>query len=117
MFKNLLGFWKGKDFLSHVFGDFGEMLDDTEQMFKLVCGSLLEHAEEPDLKKKIYDIDKKVNLLQKENDKWWRTRRWWIQSLRWLVIVNGSLAVGLWIVPGVEPDLKLDSGLAFEFFV
>jgi len=66
MFKNLLGFWKGKDFLSQVFGDFSEMLDDAEQMFRLVCGNLLEHVEEPDLKKKIYEIDKKVNLLQKD---------------------------------------------------
>lgn len=66
MFKNLLGFWKGKDFLSQVFGNFSEMLDGAEQMFRLVCGSLLEHVEEPDLKKKIYDIDKRVNLLQKD---------------------------------------------------
>jgi ABC-2 type transport system permease protein len=58
-----------------------------------------------------------VNLLQKENDQWWRTRRWWIQSLLWLAVINGTLAVGLWIVPLVEPDLQLEVGLAYEFFV
>lgn len=65
MFKNLLSFWKGKDFLSEVFGEFRHMLDDSEAMFKIVCGRLLENADEPNLKQKIYDIDKKVNLLQK----------------------------------------------------
>ena len=65
MFKNLLSFWKGKDFLSGVFGDFKDMLDDGEIMFKAVCGRLLENEDEPDLKQRIYDIDKKVNLLQK----------------------------------------------------
>jgi ABC-2 type transport system permease protein len=58
-----------------------------------------------------------ANLMRKENDQWWRTRRWWIQSLLWLLVINGALAVGLWIVPLVEPDLKLDVALAYEFFV
>lgn len=65
MFKDLLSFWKGKDFLSEVFGEFKEMLDESEIMFKAVCGRLLENAGEPNLKQKIYGIDKKVNLLQK----------------------------------------------------
>jgi phosphate uptake regulator len=66
MFKNLLSFWKGKDFLSEVFGEFKDMLDDSEVMFRKVCSRLLENQDEPDLKQKIYDIDKKVNLLQKK---------------------------------------------------
>ena len=36
-----------------------------------------------------------ANLLRKENGEWWRTRRWWLQSLLWLLIINGILAVGL----------------------
>jgi phosphate uptake regulator len=66
MFRNLLSFWKGKDFLSHVFEEFKGMLDDTEIMFRSVCGRLLENIEEPGMKQKIYDIDKKVNSLQKD---------------------------------------------------
>lgn len=31
------------------------------------------------------------NLLRHENDAWWRSRRWWINTLIWLVIVNGIL--------------------------
>jgi len=65
MFKNLLSFWKGKDFLSEVFDEFKDMLDDSEVMFKKVCSRLLDNRDEPDLKQKIYDIDKQVNLLQK----------------------------------------------------
>ena len=66
MFKNLLSFWKGKDFLAQVFEEFKDMLDDSETMFRAVCNRLIEHVDEPDLKKKIYEIDKKVNLLQKD---------------------------------------------------
>ncbi len=32
-----------------------------------------------------------ANLLRYENSTWWRTRRWWINSLIWLVIINGTL--------------------------
>jgi len=66
MFKNLLSFWKGKDFLAKVLEDFRIMLDDTESMFEAVCARLLGSAEEPELKEKIYEIDGKVNRLQKE---------------------------------------------------
>lgn len=65
MFKNLLSFWKGKDFLAQVFSEFNEMLDDTKRMYEMVCKTLLDNVEEPDLKKKIYEIDKNVNRLQK----------------------------------------------------
>jgi ABC-2 type transport system permease protein len=44
-----------------------------------------------------------TNLLRKENGEWWHTRRWWLQILIWLLIVNGILAVGLWVVPVVDP--------------
>ena len=66
MFKNLLSFWKGKDFLAQVLGEFKNMLDSTESMFKAVCSRLLEQTEGPDLKERIYEIDKKVNLSQKD---------------------------------------------------
>jgi phosphate uptake regulator len=66
MFKNLLSFWKGKDFLAQVFEEFKSMLDDSETMFTTACGRLLENVEEPGMKQKIYDIDQKVNSLQKD---------------------------------------------------
>lgn len=66
MFRNLLSFWKGKDFLAQVFEEFKSMLDDTETMFRTVCGRLLDNVDEPGLKQRIYDIDQKVNRLQKD---------------------------------------------------
>jgi phosphate uptake regulator len=66
MFKNLLHFWKGKDFLSQVLEEFKDMLDDAQIMFTSVCRKLIDNQEEPGLKDKVYDIDKKVNDLQKD---------------------------------------------------
>ena len=66
MFKNLLSFWKGKDFLEQVLEDFKIMLDDSETMFEAVCAQLLVGGEKGGLKEKIYSIDKQVNNLQKE---------------------------------------------------
>ncbi len=39
------------------------------------------------------------NLAAKKNRRWWRTRRWLVQSLVWLVIVNGLVAFVLWVSP------------------
>ncbi len=36
-----------------------------------------------------------VNMLAKENFAWWRTRRWWIQILVAVLLLNGSLALNL----------------------
>ncbi len=35
------------------------------------------------------------NRFANENARWWKTRRWLVQVLVWLLIVNGFLAVGL----------------------
>jgi ABC-2 type transport system permease protein len=40
-----------------------------------------------------------ANLLCKENGTWWRTWRWLIQSLLWLVLLNGLVAIVLWATP------------------
>jgi phosphate transport system protein len=66
MFKNLLQFWRGKDFLSQVLEDFKNMLDDAQIMFNSVCKKLIDNQDEPGLKDKIYGIDRKVNALQKD---------------------------------------------------
>jgi phosphate uptake regulator len=66
MFKNLLQFWKGKDFLNQVLEDFKNMLDDTEEMFRSVCRKLIDNVEEEGLEEKIYRLDKKVNTLEKD---------------------------------------------------
>lgn len=66
MFKNFLAFWRGKDFLSRVLEDFNTMLEDTQEMFSSVLNKLLESKAEPELKDKIYSVDKQVNELERE---------------------------------------------------
>lgn len=66
MFRNLLSFWKGKDFIAKVFEEFKGMLDDSEFMFQAVGKHLLEHTQDPQLKQEVYDRDKQVNVLQRD---------------------------------------------------
>jgi ABC-2 type transport system permease protein len=44
------------------------------------------------------------NLLRKENQAWWGTRKWWINALVWTAIINGLLAIMLWVIPETDPD-------------
>jgi ABC-2 type transport system permease protein len=41
-------------------------------------------------------------LLHKENHLWWRTSRWWVQTLIWLAIANGILFMVIGIAPKME---------------
>jgi len=43
-----------------------------------------------------------ANLWRKENGTWWCTRRWWMQSLIWFLVLNGLLATVLW-APWLQP--------------
>ncbi len=40
-----------------------------------------------------------ANLLRKENGEWWGTRTWLVQAVIWLAIINGLLAMILWVAP------------------
>ncbi|MFH1594257.1 MAG: PhoU domain-containing protein [Candidatus Omnitrophota bacterium] len=66
MFKNLISFWKGKEFLTEVLQEFKEMLDDTKYMFESVCAALKAGKIDQALESRIYQIDKKVNSLERE---------------------------------------------------
>lgn len=66
MFKNLLDFWKGKDFLTNVLDEFGKMLEDARDMFDMVCQNLLENKKIDGLEDRIYSVDKKINLFEKD---------------------------------------------------
>lgn len=65
MFSNLLSFWRGKDFLSQVIDDFSGMLDHAENVFILVSGALVENDQPANLKDTVYQIDKKINRLER----------------------------------------------------
>lgn len=66
MFKNLLSFWKARDFLQEVLDDFANMMEETHAMFKNVCDLLLRNKTCDGLKDKIYETDRKVNTLERE---------------------------------------------------
>jgi ABC-2 type transport system permease protein len=42
------------------------------------------------------------NLYHKENRLWWRTSRWWVQTLIWLAIANGILLMVIGVAPKME---------------
>ena len=65
MFNSLISFWKGKDFLSQVIGDFSKMLDNAEEIFTLVSKGLLENEQPDNLKDTVYEIDIKINKLER----------------------------------------------------
>jgi len=49
------------------------------------------------------------NMLSKELGEWFRTRRWLWQFLIWLIIINGFLALLLFVLPAlasIRPELK-----------
>ncbi len=66
MFKNLMQFWKGKDFLQQVLEDFKNMLEDTHNMFDSICKKLVHNEEVKGLDEEIYKIDKNVNRLERD---------------------------------------------------
>jgi ABC-2 type transport system permease protein len=45
-----------------------------------------------------------TNLAANENGRWWKTRRWLVQVLIWLVIVNGLMALIVASTPNMKPD-------------
>jgi ABC-2 type transport system permease protein len=47
------------------------------------------------------------NMLAKELSSWWRTRRWWLQCLIWLILLNGLTALVLKSVHS-EPEVAIE---------
>lgn len=65
MFKNILQFWKGKDFLKKVLGEFKKMLEESEEMYVLVCRKIIKHENIEELEGKIYALDKMINKQER----------------------------------------------------
>lgn len=66
MFKNLMDFWKGKDFLAQVYGDFRQMIIDSQGMFESVCKKLINNETTVSLEDRVYKADEKINKLEKD---------------------------------------------------
>ncbi len=62
-------------------------------------------------------------LLGRENRKWWRSRRWMVQLLIWVGLLNGLLAFALYVLPKmaaadgvpISPAEALDVGKQMFF--
>lgn len=57
------------------------------------------------------------NMLGKELGDWFSTRRWIVQTLVWLLIINGLMAFIMFIVPLIDPSEHMDlmQGLQLYF--
>src|SRR5690554_4257915 len=52
------------------------------------------------------------NIFAKELRDWFGTRRWWLQALIWLLLLNGLLAIALRVIPQAGPiDARSGEGL------
>jgi len=51
------------------------------------------------------------NLFHKENRAWWGTRRWWINAVIWPGMLNGLVALMMFVVPGLAEQTG-DPGVA-----
>jgi phosphate uptake regulator len=65
MFKTLLGFNKGKDFITEVLDEFKGMLDHNQRIFESSFGSLFNKTKKTSVGDKIYELDRRVNQAQK----------------------------------------------------
>lgn len=57
------------------------------------------------------------NLFRKENYAWWGTRKWWVNALIWSAIINGFLAMILWVVPLSDPEEVIDLSGVLQMFI
>lgn len=50
-----------------------------------------------------------ANMLRKENNLWWGTRKWIVQTLVWTLVITGSVTFVLYVITtlpvGVKPDM------------
>lgn len=58
-----------------------------------------------------------TNLLRKEFGQWWGTKLWWIQTLIWLVLLNGITTVIMLDSSGMTPQALIDESVQTFFLV
>lgn len=57
------------------------------------------------------------NLLRKEFGQWWTTKLWWIETLIWLIILNGVTTVIMLDSSGMAPQAVVDESVQTFFLV
>ena len=66
MFRSIVDFWKGRDFLEDVLSNFSAMLIDSEEIYRMVIGALASGADAKTLGDRIYEIDRKINEREQQ---------------------------------------------------
>jgi len=66
MFRSIVDFWKGRDFLEDVLSNFSSMLIDAEEIYRMVLGALTRGGDAKTIGDRIYDIDRKINAREQE---------------------------------------------------
>lgn len=64
MFRSIIDFWKGRDFLEEVLSDFSKMLIDSEEIYRMVIDALQSGGDAGPLGDRIYEIDRQINERQ-----------------------------------------------------
>ncbi|MBN1667513.1 MAG: ABC transporter permease subunit [Anaerolineales bacterium] len=54
------------------------------------------------------------NLFQATNASWWHTKKWLVQMVLWLLLLNGMLAGVLWSTPAGTAALSADALVSFN---
>jgi phosphate uptake regulator len=66
MFRSIVDFWKGRDFLEDVLSNFSSMLIDSEEIYRMVLGALTVGGNPETLGSRIYEIDRKINKREQD---------------------------------------------------
>ena len=97
MFRELLEAWRSKDVLSQMYEELSQMLEDTEWMFRSVCGVLLEGKPGAQLSEEIYSRDVRVNKTER------RIRK---QIVEHLVMCPGTHVAACLVLMSVVKDAE-----------
>jgi len=65
MFKNLFGFWSSRSLLKQLLDEFAEIMKISEEMYERTLLELTNPTKDPQLKQGIYDMDQRINHLEK----------------------------------------------------
>jgi len=97
MIRELIDAWRSKDILSQMYDGLIQMLDDTEWMFRGVCGVLFEGKSACELGEELYQRDVRVNETER------RIRK---QIVEHLTVVPGTHVTACLILMSVVKDAE-----------
>jgi ABC-2 type transport system permease protein len=55
-----------------------------------------------------------LNLLHRESQEWWGTRRWLMQSVLWIIMIDGFMAFMLFVMPAIMQMAAGEEAASFD---